>query len=237
MRFVVEDRVFEAIPGLRVLAFYAPALSYTPEQAAQAHAILQRHWSAAAESAKSLPNVQSHPNLKAWRDCFQSLGISVKKFVCSAESLVKRASKQPEARSINPYVDFYNALSVGYAVPFGAFDVDAFDKKDLELRYCRDTDTFQALDEEEAAKVAATEIAYVVGSQVTTRHINWKQSRLGLVTEASRNVLFMSEILSAVPEPQVQELVREFREQLGLLFGRTDCKMAVLSRSSPVFEF
>ncbi|CAF3467604.1 unnamed protein product, partial [Rotaria sp. Silwood2] len=126
-------------------------------------------------------------------------GIPVKKYSSSVESLLKRAVKQSEPRSINPLVDLYSAMCTHYILPFGAFDIDDLSKDiPLELRFTKSSDTFMALDENESKPVSENEIAYLVGSQILTRHINWKQSKYGLVKEQTTNIIFMSEILSSI---------------------------------------
>lgn len=64
----------------------------------------------------------------------------------------------------------------------------------------REGDTFLALDVGEGegegeVELARGEVVYVQGGTVLTRGLAWRQARVGLVGEESRNIIFMSEFL------------------------------------------
>ncbi len=235
MKFFVEDRVFQAIPGLSVVVIVAKGIEHSEETGSETKQLLQTYWKEGAVACESYPNVQSHPHIKAWRDCFQSLGISVKKYKSSVESLLKRATKQLELSPINALVDLYNAISVRYIVPFGAFDIDDLPAElPLELRFTKPSDTFMALDESKYAPVAGNEIGYVTGSEVVTRHINWKQSKRGLVKQLSTNVIFVGEILPSVPRSLVEQMIGDFVVLVKDLF-HAECRVDILHSGNPSF--
>jgi DNA/RNA-binding domain of Phe-tRNA-synthetase-like protein len=159
----------------------------------------------------------------------RGIGAPHKEFPTSVESLVRRALKQPEPFRIHPVVDFYNALSLAHVVPAGAFDLDAV--SGVELRLTRAGDTFHSLDAEAAEAVAAGEVAYASGPQVLTRHLVWRQSRLALIAEGTRNALLMSELLGG--QEALVPIVRD-----GLAAGARDLLgatvvAAVVSEAQP----
>lgn len=196
MKICIQPAVFEKVPGLKVLVIIAKGMSLSAESAALVKDFLAQCWKDGADACSKYPNVQSHPHVAAWRQCYQALGISVKKYTSSVENLLKRAVKQPEPRSIHSTVDLYNAISVRYLLPFGAFDVHGLPPDvPLELRFSQPGDVFLALDAEAAESIPSNEVVYAVGNEIITRHINWKQSKLGLVQEHSVDVIFMAEIL------------------------------------------
>ncbi len=237
MKFVIEDRVFKAIPGLRVAIIIAKDLKYNENATLKIRKILQTYWQEGARACQAYSNVQSHPQVKAWRDCFQSLGVSVKKYTSSVENLLKRAVKQPDPRSINPLVDLYNAMSVRYILPFGAFDIDDLPMDvPLELRFTKSSDTFMALDETQSNSVPENEVAYIIGSEVVTRHINWKQSKHGLVKEQSTNVIFMSEVLASIPQNVVEQMIIDLFKLIKDLFN-VECRISILDVSNPSIQY
>lgn len=203
MKVAIEQKVFERIPGLKVGIVTARNMCIPGDDVARlVKEFLNTCWKDGSASCATYPNVQNHPHVQAWRQCYQSLGISVKKYVSSVESLLKRATKQPDPRSIHPIVDLYNAISIRYVVPFGAFDMDTLPSdQPLLLRHGKAKDQFNPLDAEpnsspeEFTKDQESEVLYAVGDNVVTRHINWRQSKLGLVQPDSKNVIFMCEIL------------------------------------------
>ena len=155
--------------------------------------------------------LQSHPAIALWRQAFQSLNVPTKKYVSSVETMTKRAAKaDSKPFSINPLVDLYNAFSLEYLLPFGGFELASNVTEDLKLRFSRGNDSFTALDSEEAVGVSAGEILYAYNNMVVTRHINWRQSKEGLIQGDSADVCFMAEILGGYPDEQVEALNVEF---------------------------
>ena len=172
--------------------------------------------------------------------------ISVKKFPQSNESLYKRLLKeQKPLKSINPIVDFYNAVSIKYGVTAGAFDLGELQTRSiqpLELRMSSVGDMFRALDAEESADpiaVGTGELVYVQDKTVLTRQLAWRQSREGLVTEKTENVLFMSEVIgdakdaeaTNLPQEVAQELIRGLQQFFGVegqisILGMTEGKLS-----------
>ncbi|KAL8941029.1 MAG: hypothetical protein Q9216_002475 [Gyalolechia sp. 2 TL-2023] len=178
------------------------------------------------------PNAQSHPRIALYRDTLKkSHNLSAKKFPQSNESLYKRLLKEKKAlRQINPLVDFYNSVSIKHGVTAGAFDLGDLQTRSqapLELRHSTSADTFKALDagsDESAAPVAEGELVYVQDSTVLTRHLAWRQAAEGLVTEATRNVIFMSEVFNGDedmtgPTKLTKSVADEFVNGLKEFFG------------------
>ncbi|HXT20422.1 MAG TPA: phenylalanine--tRNA ligase beta subunit-related protein [Thermoanaerobaculia bacterium] len=226
----IAPEVFALIPGLRVVVVVADELTAARPQEADAR------WSAAwsrVHASFGFANPQSHPHVQAWRVSMKGAGASHKEYPTSVEALVRRALKSPQPFRINPYVDFYNSVSLEHVVPAGGYDLDSLPGP-LELRLTRVGDSFQALDAATPEPVPAGELAYACGSQVVTRHLVWRQSRLGLVTAETRSALFLSEVLPSHPDvagPVQDALASGLRE----LFGAR-VEAVVLSADAPVLE-
>lgn len=160
-------------------------------------------------------------------------GASHKEFPTSVEALVRRALKSPLPVRINPLVDFYNSVCLELVVPAGGYDLDAL-ASPLELRLSRPGDTFEALDASAAEAVPSGELAYASGQSVVTRQLVWRQSRLGLVTAATRSALFLSELLPS--HASLAEVVQHaLATGLQDLFG-VSVHSAVLSHSTPALS-
>jgi DNA/RNA-binding domain of Phe-tRNA-synthetase-like protein len=223
--FEVAAAVFEQLPNLRIAVAVARGLDnrqVRPALAAEWHAA----WQSAAAAAAPYGNAQSHPRVKPWRDAFQRMGISGKQFPSSVEALLRRALKGGEPFTINPLVDCYNAVSLRQVVPAGAFDLVSI-QDHLELRLSRAGDTFIALDESGASEPLAVppgELSYASGARILTRHLVWRQSRLGLVTPETRDVILVSEVLRElgpdVPTAVCDEFERGLRQHFGVAARR-----------------
>lgn len=219
MQFVIEPEIFRRFPGIHIAVAVAYGLDGTsdePEIAAR----WREAWAGAAASAV-YGNAQSHPRVKPWRERFQAQGISGKEFPSSIEAMLRRALKGGEPFSINPLVNFYNAISLRHVVPAGGFDLREIEGP-LELRLTRPGDTFVALDAEQSLAMPLGEVAYANGQTVLTRHFVWRQARTALISRETRDVFLVSEVLGEVlaQDSAVADAVRaDFQQGLRDLFG------------------
>ena len=216
--FHVEPEVFVRIPNLRIAVAVAPAGDLDN---AVAHPEIEVLWASAwhgAAAASTYGNAQSHPRVRPWREAFQRMGVSGKQFPSSVEALLRRALKAGEPFTINPLVDYYNAISLRHLVPAGAFDLDDLNDT-LELRLSRPGDSFQALDDSEPVAVPPGEVSYTTGANIITRHIVWRQSRAGLVTPATRRAILVSEVLTDLGPTAADAVVCDFQRGLTDYFG------------------
>ena len=215
--FTVSQEIFELFPGLRLPVAVADGMEADAEHPG-VRELWRRAWAEASREASQYGNAQSHPRVAAWREAIGAAGVSGRKFPSSVESLLRRALKGGEPFSINPLVDFYNAISLGHVVPAGGFDLDALEGP-LELRLTRSGDTFYPLDGPSPESVGAGEVAYASGDEVLTRHFVWKQSRGGLLDGSTRSAFFVAELLGDVDGGVAEAVLDGFRDGLTENFG------------------
>ena len=129
--------------------------------------------------------------------------------------------KNKEAlKPINPIVDFYNSISIKHGVTAGAFDLAELQTRSvepLELRMSTSKDVFKALDAEadaEPISIGTGEVVYAQGTMVLTRHLAWRQATQTLVTDKTRDVIFMSEVFNEEEASEPTELARNVAEDL-----------------------
>ncbi|WP_199181053.1 B3/B4 domain-containing protein [Chromobacterium alticapitis] len=129
--------------------------------------------------------------LQRWKDWYRALP-GDKKARCSLEYLVKAARKD-KLRSILPLVDLYNQASLLSLAPFGGEDVDKLGGA-LRLDLARGEETFLPLGRTETERPQSGEAAWLNGEgEVVCRCLNWLESDHFKLTEASRNIVFVSE--------------------------------------------
>lgn len=217
MRFSIAPDVFTRFPGLMIAVAVAHDLD-NAHPPPSVEAAWRAAWDEAGRAAAPYGNAQSHPRVRPWRDRFTAMGVSGKQFPSSIEALLRRALKGGEPFTINPLVDFYNAVSLRHCVPAGAFDLgDVCDP--IELRLTRAGDEFIALDAEAAEAVPPGEVAYADSATILTRHFVWRQARAALITSTSRAVFLVSEILGEVGPPVAEAVVSDFQTGLREHFG------------------
>ena len=231
MRFVVSPKIFELYPGLKLPVVVAQGLEPTANSI-RVEKLWREAWEEAGLLASTYANAQSHPRVAAWREAMAATGVSGRKYPSSVESLLRRAFKGGEPPRINPLVDFYNSISLRYVVPAGGFDLALLGDA-LELRLTREADTFRPLDSASAERVEPKEVAYASGNEILTRHFIWKQSHKGLLSESTRSVFLVSEVLGEVEESAdglAQAVLEDLCEGLRRHFGAEPVNFLVEQR-------
>ena len=217
MRFVVDAEIFGLFPGMRLAVAVAEGLDHRKPTPALED-FWRAAWRGAAEAVEGYGNAQSHPRVKAWREAMGAVGVPGRKFPSSIEAMLRRAAKGGEPFSVNPLVDFYNAVSLRHVLPVGGFDLGGIGNP-LELRLTREGDAFRALDAAAAEPVDPGEVAYAFGDTVLTRHFVWRQSREGLITERTGSVLLVSEVLGGLEAGLAGRVLEDLRGGLAEHFG------------------
>ena len=231
MRFVVSPKIFELYPGLKLPVVVAQGVEPTANSI-RVEKLWREAWEEAGLLASTYANAQSHPRVAAWREAMAATGVSGRKYPSSVESLLRRAFKGGEPPRINPLVDFYNSISLRYVVPAGGFDLALLGDA-LELRLTREADTFRPLDSASAERVEPGEVAYASGNEILTRHFIWKQSHKGLLSESTRSVFLVSEVLGEVEESAdglAQAVLEDLCEGLRRHFGAEPVNFLVEQR-------
>jgi DNA/RNA-binding domain of Phe-tRNA-synthetase-like protein len=231
VRFVVSPKIFELYPGLKLPVVVAQGLEPTANSI-RVEKLWREAWEEAGLLASTYANAQSHPRVAAWREAMAATGVSGRKYPSSVESLLRRAFKGGEPPRINPIVDFYNSISLRYVVPAGGFDLALLGDA-LELRLTREADTFRPLDSASAERVEPKEVAYASGNEILTRHFVWKQSHTGLLSESTRSVFLVSEVLGEVEESAdglAQAVLEDLCEGLRRHFGAEPVNFLVEQR-------
>ncbi len=186
-KFVVDKKVFEALPGYCLGVLVAKGIE-NDRKNEKIESMLKKEIEKFLVEYKDT-NVREVPGIKVYRDAFSSLGMNPNKFMCSIEALTKRVQKTGELPSINPVVDIGNAFSLKYLLPMGAHNIHNFEK-DMEIRFSTEEDTFLGMGEKEPETMPYGELVYVSGNTVKTRRWIWRQSEDGKITDKTGYIFF-----------------------------------------------
>ncbi len=216
MDFVIEERIFEALPTICVGVVAAkgidngkayPAIDNMLDEAVSL-----------AEERFSGKKVKEEPEILPYREAFQILGINPNKYMCSIEALFTRISKGRGMPHINPLVDLNNAVSLMYTLPMGTHDLSLSDE-DIVIRRAREGDTFLPFGADAEESPDAGEVVYAVGSQIRTRRWTWRQSEHGKIDAGTNYVFFPIDGFLGVNDEKVRaaadQLEKLLREQFG----------------------
>ena len=162
MKFVCEDSFWEIFPdasiGVVVADGILPTSEVSEENAAKAAKLLDR---ANVLAQKWVPNntISKNEVPAVWREAYRKF--KTKKGVrSSVENLLKRVLKDNPVGHINPSVDISNAISLKYAIPMGAENVDAFEGT-FRLKVTEGGDYFLPIGSDENDPTLPGELCYV----------------------------------------------------------------------------
>jgi DNA/RNA-binding domain of Phe-tRNA-synthetase-like protein len=210
----VAPEVYERIPGLVVLS---GVLDVTQPNAARIKEYLNQSWQGLRDEVQAT-GYKTQPRIAEWREALIKARIPVKAYPPSIEAMAKRAMSVPTPFSINPIVDAYNAMSMELILPLGAYDLDELDGK-LQLRTAQKGEDFQALGDSSLEPTFESEIVYADDTDILTRQFLWRQSDKAKITEDTKHILFVCELLEAMGEEMQSKAEETIKARFGELFG------------------
>mmetsp|Transcript_11321 Transcript_11321/g.30883 ORF Transcript_11321/g.30883 Transcript_11321/m.30883 type:complete len:392 (-) Transcript_11321:101-1276(-) len=248
-QFTVEDKVFDVLPDVHIVTAVILGAKNT-----DAAGKLKEYWTNVCANTKaSAQKLQKakdpdasylHPDLKLWRGYAGCLGFSNDFFPQSVQAMWKRVCASA-GFSVNPLVDFYNALSVKHVVTGGGFDLHDI-PGDIHLRLSTSADTFLALDATgKPLRVEPGEVSYVADGMtpaegtICTRHLAFKQSKKGLINPGSENVVLTFEMPPDMFDRTAPKLIEDLKALPTLFEEGANAKVfiQVVNRSSPKATF
>lgn len=195
--FNIDQEVLSEFPDAQVRFVAAYGLQNTrpwTDVAKQLQGVEER-----VASGEWQPFQETDLAIASWHDAYRRFGTNPRKFRPSIDALNRRLTRSGQLPRINPAVDAYNLVSVTFGVPAGAFDAAGLAHQ-VTIRFARPGDSFTPLGEPNVVEEPNSdkgEVVYAQGSQVLTRHWNYRDSDNTKVTEETRTVVFILERISA----------------------------------------
>ncbi|MGI5989916.1 MAG: B3/4 domain-containing protein [Lachnospiraceae bacterium] len=215
MIFKVADEFFEKLPTACFGVVLADGLD-NGKAYPEIDTLLDTAIQSAAEAFAG-KKVKEEPEIIPYREAFRTLGINPNKFLCSIEALFTRIAKGKGMPHINPIVDLGNAVSLKYALPIGAHDMQG--AEEIDVRPSVAGDTFLPFGDSIEEAPNAGEMVYAVGSQVRTRRWTWRQSEHGKITADTTTVFFPIDGFTDVNLDKVTAARDDLAAQLTAIFG------------------
>lgn len=223
-KFIADPSFWELFPdaaiGVLTVKDIDEAAQLSPEQAAEVETILKNANAAAlAKLDRSIPLSQERP-VAVWREAYQKFPTK-KGARCSIEALLKRVSKGEPVGTIAPTVDITNAISLEYALPIGAEDMDAF-QGDLHLGVMAGGEDFVPIGADEPDPPRPGELAYYDAGGVVCRCWNWRDGKRTAVKDSTTSEFIAME---CVDPDRLGELDAALDALAGLLERYTGAKI------------
>lgn len=223
-KFIADPAFWELFPNAAIGVLTVKDINETaalaPGQAAEVAAILKDANAAAlARLNQGIALSQNRP-VAVWREAYQKFPTK-KGARCSIEALLKRVSKGEPVGAIAPTVDITNAISLKYALPIGAEDMDAF-RGDLHLGVMAGGEDFLPIGADEPDPPRPGELAYYDAAGVVCRCWNWRDGKRTAVKDDTTSEFIAMECVD--PE-RMEDLEAALDELAGLLEKYTGAKI------------
>lgn len=193
----IDDDIFALRPDYHAISIVARRLRLAPAQD------IDTYVSDTLQEMDDSASWQRH-HLDAWAQTYTMFGAKPKRTPCSAEALRRRAQRDGMLPHINSLVNAYNAVSLRYAIPIGAENIDAYAGTPRLVR-ARGEEPFETV--QNGAPFTDTaepgEVIWRDERGVTCRRWNWRQSSRTQVDDETTNVWILLEALEPMPRPML----------------------------------
>lgn len=213
-KFIVDDAFLKLFPdaAIAVLAVdgMCESASLDEAQAAEVKTLLDEANVSARQYLTSDTISENHV-VAVWRQAYQKFPTK-KGARCSIEALLKRVLLQKPVGTIAPSVDITNAISLKYALPIGAEDIDAF-AGDLHLGVMAGGEAFTPIGSDKPEPPLAGEVAYYDEAGAVCRCWNWRDGQRTCVQDSTTKEFIVMECV----EPERLPVLREALDELASL--------------------
>ena len=237
MKFVCEESFWQIFPdasiGVIVADGILPTDQVSEENVAKAAKLLDRA-NVIAQKWVPDPTISKNEVPAVWREAYRKF--KTKKGVrSSVENLLKRVLKDNPVGHINPSVDISNAISLKYAIPMGAENVDAF-VGTFRLKVTEGGDYFLPIGSDDNDPTLPGELCYVDDEGAVCRCWNWRDGQRTEVTDETPHCVFIMENIQPERLSDLQEAVDELAGQLEDILGATVTHKEILTHDNPEME-
>ena len=225
-KFIVKDEFWDLFPdatlGVLVLNNVEEDKVLSDDEAKEIKDILD---SSNEIAKKYVPNdvISENDVVKVWREAYSKFPAK-KGARCSLENLLKRVLHDNPVGTISPSVDITNSISLKYAFPIGAEDIDKIDG-DIRLDIMEGNEKFIPLGSEEEDPPLKAEVAYADDYGVVCRCFNWRDGKRTCIDDKTRNEFIIMECLE---KDRLDELSEALNELKDLMTRYLNCEVKVL---------
>lgn len=206
MKFKIESDIFERFPGLNIGIVIARQINNQGRNDELMDLIREKEKEILAEY--DTETLSQYPRIESWRKAYSSFGAKPKKYKSSVESLYRMILNGTNLRHISKIVDIYNHVSIKYMIPVGGDDLAKVDG-DIRLKFARGDEIFISLNSQEEQSAKPGEVVYVDEGEVLCRRWNWRECDKTKMTEATKDVVLVSEGLPPFTQGEIQEIVED----------------------------
>lgn len=236
-KLIVEDSFWNIFPDAEIGVVCVDSILPTDDisQENQQKAIKLLH-EANEVANKWLPSdtISQNPVVAVWRQAYQKFKTK-KGARCSVENLLKRVLNDKPVGHIVPSVDVSNAISLKYALPIGAENIDAI-QGDLRLKVTDGGDEFKPVGETEDDPTLLGEVAYIDDAGAVCRCWNWRDGQRTEVTDETPHCMFIMENVDPSRSADLHAAIEEMGQLAEEILGGTVTSLSFATKEKPTVE-
>jgi DNA/RNA-binding domain of Phe-tRNA-synthetase-like protein len=157
------------------------------------------------------------PEIQAWRRAFAKMGLKPTQYRCASEALLRRLRQTGDLPSVHPLVDLCNAMSMAFAIPIAAIDLDRV-TGNLQVRPALGTEVYQTF----SGDLECPDVGEIIFADDSHRaHARrWanRQSGYSAVRESTVTALIIAEAMHETAGADVARLISTLRATVSELW-------------------
>ncbi|WP_296650364.1 B3/4 domain-containing protein [Paraburkholderia sp.] len=178
------------------------------------------HLVALARERIALATESDLPEIQAWRRAFAKMGLKPTQYRCASEALLRRLRQRGDLPSFHPLIDLCNAMSMAFAIPIAAMDLDRI-TGDLQVRAASGTETYETF----AGDIEHPEVGEIIfvddSHRAHARRWANRQSGYSAVKETTTTALVIVEAMHETAEADIARLISMLRATISELWPST----------------
>ena len=214
-KFIVDENFWKIFPTAKIAVLTVKNVKEFVQLDEKSAAEIKQLLDDANKKAKKyLPSdvISENPVIRVWREAYAKFPTK-KGARCSIESLLKRVLHDHPVKTIAPTVDITNAISLKYAFPIGAENMDAF-VGDIHVGIMKGGEDFWPIGSDKPEPPLAGEIAYYDEAGVICRCWNWRDGKRTEVTDETTTEFMAMECIEPERYSQLEEAIDELEDLL-----------------------
>lgn len=230
-KFIVDENFWKIFPTAKIAVLTVKNVKEFVQLDEKSAAEIKQLLDDANKKAKKyLPSdvISENPVIRVWREAYAKFPTK-KGARCSIESLLKRVLHDHPVKTIAPTVDITNAISLKYAFPIGAENMDAF-VGDIHVGIMKGGEDFWPIGSDKPEPPLAGEIAYYDEAGVICRCWNWRDGKRTEVTDETTTEFMAMECIEPERYSQLEEAIDELEDLLRHYVGAETMYKAILDK-------
>jgi DNA/RNA-binding domain of Phe-tRNA-synthetase-like protein len=230
MYFCHNPQIWEEFPqlvaGLLIIDGIEPAVNVNDRL---------QPWYQKARDRLSQSTESQFPEISAWRRAYAQMGFKPTQYRSAGEALLRRFRREDDLPRLHPLVDLCNAISIAFALPVAALDLDQVDEF-IEVRHANGTETYLAFTGDTENPPGGEVIFADASAHAHARRWTFRQSRQSVIMPETRRALIVSEGLHDTAATDVPALIETLAGEITTLWSAPLYK-TILSANSPRLNF